>query len=120
MVAAGNQKGHSVLSDNTDVFVLLLYYSLAQKRKPPDIMESRKTAPQLASISATTEKFTEDIKQTPHEAYIWKHTQDSDPPDMSPTIFGWLLEKMSQSHSPVTVPRGIGLVLEDILQPMTV
>ena len=39
---------------------------------------------------------------------------------MSPTNFGWLFEEISQSRSPVTVPRGIGLVLEDIYNPSNV
>ena len=57
LVAAANQKGISALSDDTDtdIFVLLLYYSLAQKLKPPGIMESQKTVPKLASVSPTTE-----------------------------------------------------------------
>ena len=52
MVAAANQKGISALSDDTDtdIFVLLLYYSLAQKLKSPDIMESQKTVPKLVPL----------------------------------------------------------------------
>ena len=87
MVAAANQKDITVLSDDTGVFVPLLYYSRAQKLKPTDITESRKTVPKLASLSPTTEALTENIKQTHHQACVWKHTQDSDPPDMSPTDF---------------------------------
>ena len=77
-----------------------------------------KTVPKLASLSPTTEDFKENIKQTHHQAYVWKHTLDSDLPDMSPTNLGWLFEETSQSRSPVTVPRGNGLVLEDNSQPI--
>ena len=75
MVAASNQKDISLLSDDIDVFVLLLYYSLAQKLKPPDITESRKNVPKLVSLSPTTEDFTGNIKRTHHQAYVWKHTR---------------------------------------------
>ena len=72
MVAATNQKGISVLFGDTDVhvFALLVYDCLAQKRKPPVITESRKTVPKLASHSPTTEAFTENIKQTHHQACV--------------------------------------------------
>ena len=61
MVAAANQKGISVLSDNTDAFVLLLYYSLAQKLNPPNIKESRKTMSKVVSFSPQHTSFLQKI-----------------------------------------------------------
>ena len=86
MVAAANQMSIYVLSDDTDVFVLLLYDCFVQKLKLPVIMESPIAVPKIASLSPTKEAFTE----RNHQAYVWKHALTSDPPDMSPTDFGWL------------------------------
>ena len=49
-VAAANQKDISVISDNTDVFVFLLYDYLAQQLKPPIITESPKAVPKHSSL----------------------------------------------------------------------
>ena len=61
IAAAANeiQKGISVLSDNTDVFVLPLHDCLAQKL--PVITESPKNVPKFASRSPTTEAIKEKI-----------------------------------------------------------
>ena len=62
MVFAENQKDISVLSDDTYVSVLLLFDCLAQKLKLPFITESPKAVPKPASLSSTTEAFTENKK----------------------------------------------------------
>ena len=89
MVFAENQTGISVLSDDTYVSVLLFYNCHARKLKLL-VTESPKAVPKLASLSSKTETFTENIKQTHHQACVWKHILDSDPQDMSPTDFGCL------------------------------
>ena len=109
VAANENQMGISVLSDDTDIFVLLLYEFLAQKLKLPLITEPPKTVPKLASLSPTAEALTEKIERAHYHACVWKHAQDSNLPGMSLSNFGWLFKEAYQSLSPVTVPCGISL-----------
>ena len=68
MVAAAIQMSISVLSDDTGVFVLLLYDCFVQKLVLPVIIESPITVPKHASLSPATEAFIENIKQMHHQA----------------------------------------------------
>ena len=87
-----------------------------QKMWTSKVGKSAKAVPKFASLSPTTEAFTENVKRAHHQACVWKHALDSDPPDMAPTNFGWIREEATRSLSPVTVPRGISLAPEEILQ----
>ena len=78
--------------------------------------KSTKSVPKLASLSPTTEAFRENVKRAHHQACVWRHAIDLDPPDMPPTDFGWLREETTQSLTPVTVPKGIALAPEEILK----
>ena len=54
MLVAANQMSKYVLSDDTDVFVLLLYFCFEQKFKFSVLMESQIAALKPASLSSTT------------------------------------------------------------------
>ena len=77
VAANENQMGISVLSDDTDIFVLLLYEFLAQKLKLPLITEPPKTVPKLASLSPTSEALTEKIERAHYHACVWKHASSN-------------------------------------------
>lgn len=63
-----------------------------------------KKTPKLQSLPPTSESFSENVKRAHLQTCIWKSALDADPPNLDPTLFGWLKDKTCKVLTPVTLP----------------
>ena len=73
-------------------------------------------APDLKSLSPTTESFYQHILRARFQTLIWKSATDSSPPALEPEQFGWERDDQSKSLVPVMLPSNVPLAPPEILE----
>ena len=61
-------------------------------------------APELKSLPPTTEAFEQNVRRAHIQTAIWKSANESDPPQLDLTEYGWVRDEASKSLLPITVP----------------
>ena len=74
-------------------------------------------APNLCSLSPTSEYFRENVKKKAHlQACVWKQATELDPPELNPDDNGWKKNEATKSLNPVMLPKNIKLPPPEVLQ----
>ena len=66
-------------------------------------------APKLKSRPPTSEAFEHNVRRAYFQVSVWKAALEKDPPELSPTNFGWEEDEASRSLLTVTISEGVAL-----------
>lgn len=80
------------------------------------IAQRRASAPQLSSLPPTDEALRQNILRAQLQVAIWRHALDPHPPDLDVTLHGWSKRDGTDTLHPVTVPEGVPLIPDELLQ----
>jgi len=132
-----------VISDDTDVFVLLVHYCTDKKLTATLIMEpllqhamvrtvkfmmyptkygfpkqdeKYMPLPKLKAIPLTNEAFKKKSRRAHFQACIWKAAVDEEPPNIDPLKFGWVKDNSAKSISVIPLWQDIPLTLAEVLK----
>ena len=80
------------------------------------IAQRRASAPQLSSLPPTDEALRQNILRAQLQVAIWRHALDPHPPDLDVMLHGWSRRDGTDTLHPVTVPEGVPLIPQELLQ----
>jgi hypothetical protein len=72
--------------------------------------------PKLCSLPSTNSAFEENLKRAHLQTCIWKHSMESDPPDLDPLLHGFYKDENSRCLLPTTMPENIPVAPPEILK----
>ena len=73
------------------------------------------SAPKLMSLPQTNESFKPKLPRANLECCIWKHVDESNPPDIDPTRHGWKRDAINKNLTPTVLPANTPAVPDSLL-----